>query len=95
MKIKRELKFARFEYDESDKTILIETRSNVVPEKYIDETDEEYEERMTTYSAPIQGRIKLNQVYSFALLRFVIRIAQRNWFRKWTTQSEEVEELES
>ena len=27
-------------------------------------------------------RISLNKVYSFALLRFIIRIAQRNWFRK-------------
>ncbi len=24
----------------------------------------------------------LNKVYAFAFLRFIIRIAQRNWFRK-------------
>ena len=61
--IRRELKFANFEYDEDEKTIMIETR--------LDGGDN-----------PINGRIKLNKVYSFALLRFVIRIAQRNWFRK-------------
>lgn len=27
-------------------------------------------------------RVSLGKVYSFALLRFIIRIAQRNWFRK-------------
>ena len=62
--IKRELKYATFEYDETEKTITIETKSDVIPEQNI------------------HGRIQLNQVYSFALLRFVIRIAQRNWFRK-------------
>lgn len=24
----------------------------------------------------------LNKVYAFALMRFIVRIAQRNWFRK-------------
>ena len=70
--IRRELKFATFEYDEDDKSILIETRS---------------EEPLTVGDGPlnphpVNGRIHLNKVYSFALLRFVIRIAQRNWFRK-------------
>ena len=32
---------------------------------------------------PINGRIDLDKVNTFALLRFMIRIAQRNWFRKW------------
>lgn len=26
--------------------------------------------------------IVLNKVYAFAFMRFVVRIAQRNWFRK-------------
>ena len=94
--IKRELKYATFEYDESEKSITIETRSD---EKQIHrnfihcpdcdgdckghvETDAEYAERVAKLDHPINGRIKLNSVYSFALLRFVIRIAQRNWFRK-------------
>ena len=38
---------------------------------------------------PINGRIKLNKVYSFALLRFVIRIAQHNWMRKWKKMSDQ------
>jgi len=66
--IRRELKFATFEYDETEKTITIETR--------LDDSDKEIP------LFPVNGRIKLNAVYSFALLRFVIRIAQRNWFRK-------------
>jgi len=94
--IRRELKYATFEYDESEKSITIETRSD---EKQIHrnfihcpdcegdckghvESDEEYNERVAKLDHPINGRIKLNSVYSFALLRFVIRIAQRNWFRK-------------
>ena len=80
--IKRELKFATFEYDETEKTITIETRSTDVPQQNIHATDEQYAERLDSHEAPTNGRIKLNKVYSFALLRFVIRIAQRNWFRK-------------
>jgi len=80
--IKRELKYATFEYDETEKTITIETKSDSIPDQNIHETDEQYEERLAVHEPAINGRIKLNKVYSFALLRFVIRIAQRNWFRK-------------
>tara|TARA_R110000824_G_scaffold206523_2_gene391647 strand:+ start:8257 stop:8562 length:306 start_codon:yes stop_codon:yes gene_type:complete len=99
MKIRRELKYATFEWDEEDKSILIETRMDATPSRETlfnptagdcceghcnghVETDEEYAERIAKLDTPINGRIHLNQVYSFALLRFVIRIAQRNWFRK-------------
>jgi len=99
MKIRRELKFATFEYDDEDKTILIETRSDVIPDKMFThnpiagecceghcdghwETDEQYTERISKLQPPTNGKIHLNSTYSFALLRFVIRIAQRNWFRK-------------
>ena len=93
--IRRELKYATFEYDENDKSITIETRSDADPDKnrvfnpiagdccdgdcngHV-ETDEEYAKRVAKLDPPINGRIKLNKVYSFALLR----IAQRNWFRK-------------
>ena len=40
--------------------------------------------------------VSLNKVYAFAFMRFVVRIAQRNWFRGKTTarkpqcESEEV-----
>ena len=72
MKIKRELKFATFEYDDADKTIMIETKNKSA------RTTEDGEEVFD-----INGRIELDKVNTFALLRFMIRIAQRNWFRKW------------
>ena len=99
MKIRRDLKFASFEYDDDDKSILIETRSDTQPEKntvfnptageccegqcngHI-ETDEQYAKRVASLDSPIDGRIHLNKVYAFSLMRFVVRIAQRNWFRK-------------
>jgi len=70
MKIRRELKFATFEWDDEEKSITIETRSQEPLLDYESETH------------PINGRIKLNKVYAFSLMRFVVRIAQRNWFRK-------------
>ena len=84
MKIQRDLKFATFIYDDEDKSITIETRSDApIPPKGHVETDEEYAKRIANLEEPpTNGRIHLNKVYSFALLRFVIRIAQRNWFRK-------------
>jgi len=80
--IRKELKFANFEYNEDEKTILIETRSTEEPVMGYGETEEEYAKRVDEHILPITGRIHLNKVYSFALLRFVIRIAQHNWFRK-------------
>jgi|TARA_R100000995_G_scaffold83375_1_gene59117 hypothetical protein len=82
MKIQRDLKFATFIYDDEDKSITIETRSDGIPPQGHVETDLEYAERVANEDPPTNGRIHLNKVYSFALLRFVIRIAQRNWFRK-------------
>ena len=87
MKIRRELKYATFEYDDEDKTILIETRSDATPDKNYDveghiEKDEEYAKRVAELDPPLNGRIHLNKTYAFALLRFVVRISQRNWFRK-------------
>ena len=63
MKIKRELKFAAFEWDDEEKSITIETKRTEEPHL-------------------VNGRIKLDKVYAFSLMRFVVRIAQRNWFRK-------------
>jgi hypothetical protein len=77
MKIKRELKYATFEYDEEEKSIMIETRTTSDAFKNMASASGEFD-----LPRPVNGRIKLNKVYSFALLRFVIRIAQRNWFRK-------------
>lgn len=55
MQIKKDLKYATFEYDESTKsfTIISDNGDSVV----------------------------LNKVYAFAFMRFVVRMAQRNWLR--------------
>ena len=77
MKIRRELKFATFEWDDEEKTIVIETKTTSDAYKRISNARGEF-----NLSRPTNGRIKLNKVYAFALIRFVVRIAQRNWFRK-------------
>ena len=43
----------------------------------------EYNEDTQTFSVKDStgNKIELNKVYSFAFMRFVIRIAQRNWLR--------------
>jgi|TARA_R110002167_G_scaffold205182_1_gene409201 hypothetical protein len=57
MKIKKELKYATFEYDEETKKFLIiDTESG--------------------------GVVELNKIYAFAFMRFVIRMAQRNWLKQ-------------
>ncbi len=40
------------------------------------------------------GNIKLNKVYAFAFMRFVIRMAQRNWLRKAKKHKKEVDIVE-
>jgi len=66
MQIERSLKHGTFMWDEEEKNITITT---------YDQTGESEEQT-------IKASITLNKVYSFALMRFLIRIAQRNWFRK-------------
>ena len=84
MKIKRELKFATFEYDDESKTIMIETRNrNPINTNDLMEQPPSVEDEEGAIVHPINGRIDLDSVNTFALLRFMIRIAQRNWFRKW------------
>lgn len=82
MKIRKDLKLVSFEYDDEDKSITIETRSPAPPIQAHIETDEEYAARVAAHDPPTNGRIVLNKVYAFSLMRFVVRIAQRNWFRK-------------
>jgi len=38
------------------------------------------------------GVVELNKVYSFAFMRFVIRMAQRNWYKKTKNNSPNNEE---
>jgi hypothetical protein len=40
------------------------------------------EDKTFTITEEDGNRVILNKVYSFAFMRFVIRMAQRNWFRK-------------
>ena len=55
MQIKKDLKYATFEYDESSKSFTIINDNG--------------------------DRVTLNKVYAFAFMRFVVRMAQRNWLR--------------
>ena len=42
-----------------------------------------YDENTHEFVADVQeGYTKMNKVYAFAFVRFVLRIAQRNWLRK-------------
>ena len=59
MKISKELKYAKFEWDDEEKIF-------------------------TLWSDEKENGLKLNKVYAFAFMRFVIRMAQRNWYRKIT-----------
>ena len=40
------------------------------------------EDKTFTITEDDGSRVILNKVYSFAFMRFVIRMAQRNWYRK-------------
>lgn len=43
-------------------------------------------EKSFTISSKDGNVIELNKVQSFAFMRFIIRISQRNWFRKKPTE---------
>ena len=66
MKIKKQLKYGSFEWDDETKAFKI-----------------------------TQGEqtIKLSKVYTFAFVRFVLRMAQRNWFRKVSSPKVTIEKL--
>jgi hypothetical protein len=40
------------------------------------------EDKTFTITEEDGNRVILNKVYSFAFMRFVVRMAQRNWYRK-------------
>ena len=66
MKITKKLKHAVFSYDEDLKKFEIQ----VTP----------HGENNAGY-CPGSTTISLNKIYAFAFMRFVIRMAQRNWLR--------------
>jgi hypothetical protein len=61
--------------------------------------DFEWDEEAKTFTITEEdgNRVILNKVYAFAFMRFVIRMAQRNWLRKQagdkTKQAEETIDL--
>ena len=50
--------------------------------------DDKKEFTIDTTNSPEGSVISLNKVYSFAFMRFVIRMAQRNWFKKVAKEKE-------
>lgn len=56
----------------------------------------EYNEESKTFSIQdSEGNcVVLNKIYTFALMRFVIRMAQRNWLRSNKTIEEIIEDEE-
>lgn len=39
------------------------------------------------------GTIELNKIYAFAFMRFVVRMAQRNWLRSSKSKTKQVQEF--
>ena len=71
MKVIKELKHARFTWDEAHGIFSLES--------------------------PKGHKIELNKVYSFALMRFIIRISQKNFLRKPLSKEQKraiIEEIE-
>lgn len=78
MKIKKKLKHAIFTYDEENKEFTIKTTPH-------GESEGEYSVGGNT--------IKLNKVYAFAFMRFVVRMAQRNWLRNKKPLDKDLEDM--
>ena len=68
MKTIKDLKHARFTWDEKAKSLIVEQ--------------------------PLGNRIELDKTYAFALMRFVIRIAQKNFLKNPLTNKEASDTLE-
>ena len=66
--IRKELKYLRVAYSSKNKVFLVETLDRQV-------------NKVNEFPI-VTGRIILNKVYAFSLLRFIIRIAQRNCHRR-------------
>ena len=54
--------------------------------KYADFEYDEESKSFTIIDTENGGAVELNKVYSFAFMRFVIRMAQRNWLRQTNKQ---------
>jgi hypothetical protein len=58
--------------------------------------DFEWDEEAKTFTITEEdgNRVILNKVYAFAFMRFVIRMAQRNWLRKQAKPNNEAKNTE-
>lgn len=56
----------------------------------------EYDEESKTFTLydhdGFNGTIELNKIYAFAFMRFVVRMAQRNWLRSTKNKTKEPQE---
>ena len=57
----------------------------------------EYDEKTKTFTIMeedgFHGHIQLNKVYAFAFVRFVFRVAQRNWLRNKKPLDKDCEDM--
>jgi hypothetical protein len=57
-----------------------------------------YDEESKTFTLynrdGLSGTIELNKIYAFAFMRFVVRMAQRNWLRPNKKQKKDIEEIQ-
>lgn len=57
----------------------------------------EYDEEKKTFTLydqeGLNGTIELNKVYAFAFMRFVVRMAQRNWLRDKKSIDKTIEDV--
>ena len=57
-----------------------------------------YDEESKTFTLynrdGLSGTIELKKIYAFAFMRFVVRMAQRNWLRPNKKQKKDIEEIQ-
>lgn len=54
--------------------------------------DYDEETKNFTIAGP-EGQVQLNKVYAFAFMRFVVRMAQRNWLRSKKTIDKDMQDM--
>ena len=62
--------------------------------KYADFEYDEKDKSFTIIDTQDGGVVELNKVYAFAFMRFVIRMAQRNWLRQIKNQKKDLDKAE-
>ena len=62
--------------------------------KYADFEYDEKDKSFTIIDTQDGGVVELNKVYAFAFMRFVIRMAQRNWLRQIKNQKKDLDKAD-